>query len=101
MRAATNTSSNVEANITTFHLEAEPSMQLLRFCEQNRVSMVCLLMMGLRTFLQKENDLDDISITTTIARRATLTEKKCGGSRIHCFPFPDSHSAGIPLWKGC
>lgn len=87
MRAVTNTSANVEANITTFHLEAEPSMRLLKFCEQNRISMVCLLMMGLRTLLQKENDLDDISITTTIARRATLTEKKCGGSRIHCFPF--------------
>lgn len=87
MRAATNTSDNVEANITTFHLEAEPSLELLEFCETNRVSMVCLLMMGLRTYLQKENDEDDISITTTIARRATLSEKKCGGSRIHCFPF--------------
>ena len=87
MRAATNTSDNVEANITTFHLEAEPSMELLDFCEKNRVSMVCLLMMGLRTYLQKENNEDDISITTTIARRATLSEKKCGGSRIHCFPF--------------
>ena len=32
-------------------------------------------------------DEDDISITTTIARRATLLEKRCGGSRIHCFPF--------------
>lgn len=87
LRAATNTSDNVDANITTFHLEAEPSMELLEFCEKNRVSMVCLLMMGLRTYLQKENDLDDISINTTIARRATLSEKKCGGSRIHCFPF--------------
>ena len=49
--------------------------------------MTCLLLMGLRTFLQKENDEDDISVTTTIARRATLLEKRCGGSRIHCFPF--------------
>lgn len=87
LRAAANTSDNVDANIATFHLEAEPSMELLHFCEEYRVSMVCLLMMGLRTFLQKENGLDDISLTTTIARRATLSEKKCGGSRIHCFPF--------------
>ncbi len=87
LRAATNTSDNVEANITTFHLETEPSARLHKFCQEQHVSMVCLLLMGLRTYLQKENDLDDISMTTTIARRATLSEKRCGGSRIHCFPF--------------
>ena len=31
--------------------------------------------------------MDDVSLTTTIARRATLSEKKSGGTRIHCFPF--------------
>ncbi len=86
-RAAVNTSDSVEANIVNFHLEEEPSGRLLEFCEQNGISMVCLLLMGLRTFLQKENDEDDVSITTTIARRATLLEKRSGGSRIHCFPF--------------
>ena len=87
LRAATNTSDNVDANISTFHLETEPSERLHTFCQNQQVSMVCLLLMGLRTYLQKENNLDDISVTTTIARRATLTEKRCGGSRIHCFPF--------------
>ncbi len=87
LRAATNTSDNVDANITTFHLEAEPAQRLHNFCNERQVSMTCLLLMGLRTYLQKENDVDDISVTTTIARRATLSEKRCGGSRIHCFPF--------------
>lgn len=87
LRAATNVSNNVEANITTFHLETEPAARLHKFCEEQHISMVCLLLMGLRTYLQKENNLDDISVTTTIARRATLSEKRCGGSRIHCFPF--------------
>lgn len=87
LRAATNTSDNVEANITEFHLEEGPSQKLLKFCEEHQISMVCLLLMGLRTYLQKENDQDDISVTTTIARRATLLEKRSGGSRIHCFPF--------------
>lgn len=87
LRAATNTSTNVEANITTFHLETEPSARMFQFCEDQQVSMTCLLLMGLRTYLQKENNLDDISVTTTIARRATLQEKRCGGTRIHCFPF--------------
>lgn len=87
LRAATNTSTNVEANIELFELEAEPSARLLKFCEEHHISMVCLLMMGLRTYLQKENGNDDVSITTTVARRATLSEKKSGGTRIHCFPF--------------
>lgn len=87
LRAATVTSTNVEANIDLFELEADPSARLLKFCEEHHISMVCLLMMGLRTYLQKENGNDDVSITTTVARRATLSEKKSGGTRIHCFPF--------------
>lgn len=31
--------------------------------------------------------LHDVSINTAIARRATLKEKKSGGTRIHSFPF--------------
>lgn len=87
LRAATNTYGNVEANISNFHLEEEPSGRLMEFCEKKGISMTCLLLMGLRTFLQKENAQEDVSIITTIARRATLLEKRCGGSRIHCFPF--------------
>lgn len=87
LRAATNVSDNVDANIITFQLEADPTNKLLAFCEENHISMVCLLMMGLRTYLQKENGNEDVSITTTVARRATLSEKRSGGTRIHCFPF--------------
>ena len=72
LRAATNTSNNVDANITTFHLETDPSARMFQFCEDQQVSMTYL---------------DDISVTTTIARRATLQEKRSGGTRIHCFPF--------------
>lgn len=86
-RACINTSDNVDANLVNFRLEPEPSERLVQFCEENGVSMTCLLLMGLRTYLQKENKTDDISLSTTIARRATLLEKKCGGTRIHSFPF--------------
>lgn len=86
-RACINTSDNVDANLANFELEEEPSMRLMKFCEEHHVSMTCLLLMGLRTYLQKENEVDDISVSTTIARRATLSEKRCGGTRIHSFPF--------------
>ena len=87
LRTAVNTNGNVDASIQVFSLEADPSRRLLEFCEQNHVSMVALLMMGMRTYFQKFNDYDDVSIVTTVARRATLKEKHCGGTRIHCFPF--------------
>ncbi len=69
-RAAVNVSDSVDSALDIFH-----------------VSLVCLLLMGLRTYFQKMNGNDDVSINTAIARRATLKEKKSGGTRIHSFPF--------------
>lgn len=87
LRAVTNTSDQVDSTVDIFHLEAEPTSRLMAFCQEHHVSLVCLLMMGLRTYFQKENGNSDVSICTTIARRATVKEKKSGGTRIHCFPF--------------
>lgn len=87
LRAAINASREVDSALDIFHLEEEPTKRLMNFCEKYHVSLVCLLMMGLRTYFQKENGNDDVSINTAIARRGTLKEKKCGGTRIHSFPF--------------
>lgn len=87
LRAAMNVSDSVDAAIDTFHLEEEPTKRLMDFCEKYHVSLTCLLLMGLRTYFQKMNGNDDVSINTAIARRATLKEKKSGGTRIHSFPF--------------
>ena len=43
--------------------------------------------MGIRTYLQKVNGNEDVSVNVAYARRATLAEKKSGGTRIHSFPF--------------
>lgn len=87
LRAAVNVSDSVDSALDVFHLEAEPTKRLLDFCEKHHVSMATLLLMGLRTYFQKMNGNDDVSINTAIARRATLKEKRCGGTRIHSFPF--------------
>lgn len=87
LRAAVNVSDSVDSALDIFHLEAEPTKRLMDFCEKYHVSLVCLLLMGLRTYFQKTNGNDDVSINTAIARRATLKEKKSGGTRIHSFPF--------------
>lgn len=87
LRAAVNVSDSVESDLDTFHLEGEPTKRLMDFCKEKQISLTCLLLMGLRTYFQKLNGNDDVSINTAIARRATLKEKKCGGTRIHSFPF--------------
>lgn len=87
VRVAMNVSDSVDSALDTFHLEEEPTRRLLDFCEKYHVSMTCLLIMGLRTYFQKMNGHEDVSINTAIARRATLKEKKSGGTRIHSFPF--------------
>lgn len=87
LRTAFNATSDVTSALDIFHLEEEPTMRLMNFCEQYHVSLACLLLMGLRTYFQKENGWEDVSINNAVARRATLKEKKCGGTRIHSFPF--------------
>ena len=87
LRAAPTGSGSFEAAIDVFHLEKEPTKRLMTFCEQQHISLQCLLIMGIRTYLQKVNQCDDVSMQIAYARRATLQEKKSGGTRIHCFPF--------------
>lgn len=87
LRAAANGNDSLEAGIATFHLEPSPTDAILNFCKENDVPVVCLLLMALRTYLQKMNRNEpDISIQSTISRRATIAQKTCGGTRVHAFP---------------
>lgn len=88
LRSAMVISKDPSAGISVYHLEEEPSARLMKFCEENRVTMAGLLLMGLRTVLSKfNNDEKDVSIKTCVARRGTLLEKHSGGTRIHFFPL--------------
>ncbi|MGN0666667.1 MAG: condensation domain-containing protein [Huintestinicola sp.] len=88
LRCARITSPNVDAAISIFELEKDPSDRLMKFCRENHVPVVCLLLMGLRTVLSKfNNDEKDISVNSCVARRGTLLEKRSGGTRIHFFPL--------------
>lgn len=87
LRAAPTATAQMESAIDVFHLEEEPTQRLMAFCEEHHVSLQCLLIMGIRTCLQKLGGQEDISMNVAYARRATLSEKKSGGTRIHSFPF--------------
>ncbi|MGN0584840.1 MAG: condensation domain-containing protein [Ruminococcus sp.] len=88
LRSVKVTSMSPEASISVYQLEKDPSERLMKFCEENHVPMVCLLLMGLRTVLSKFNNNEkDVSIKSCVARRGTLLEKRSGGTRIHFFPI--------------
>lgn len=81
-------SKSPEASISVFSLEADASKRIMDFCEENSIPVASLLLMGMRTVLSKFNDNEkDVSLKTCIARRGTLSEKYCGGTRIHFFPL--------------
>ena len=81
LRTAFNASDDTTSALDIFHLEEEPTKRLMDFCEKYHVSLACLLLMGLRTYYQKMNGFEDVSVNNAIARRATLKEKKSGGSQ--------------------
>lgn len=102
LRAAANANQSMEAGIATFHLEPAPTEQILKFCKENDVPVVCLLMMALRTYLQKANrNEQDISIQSIVSRRATLSEKFSGGTRVHFFPCRTIVDLDDTFIEGC
>lgn len=101
-RAAENDGVSCAAAIAQFHLEPDPSDVLADFCRKNDVPMVCLLLMAIRTYLQKVNKNEsDISIQSTVSRRATLLEKRSGGTRIHFFPCRTVVEPENTFLEGC
>lgn len=87
LRAADRQLKDCREGQESFYLEAEPTGRLLDFCTENRVSMTNLLLMGLRTYLSKQNDGErDISMRNYVSRRFSRSARQSGGSRVHCYP---------------
>ena len=102
LRAAVCGIQSCDAEIAQFHLEPNPSDWLVTFCEKNNISMATLLLMALRTYLQKvNNNQTDISVQNTVSRRATLAEKNSGGTRIHFFPCRTIVNLDETFLEGC
>ena len=102
LRAAVGGIHSCDAEIAQFHLEPDPSDALVKFCEENQISMATLLLMAVRTYLQKVNNNEpDVSIQNTVSRRATLLEKLSGGSRVHFFPCRTIVNLDETFLQGC
>jgi len=62
--------------------------KIAAYCQQQRVSMQSVFMFGLRHALSKLNERqEDITFMATVARRATVSEKRAGGTRAQATRF--------------
>lgn len=57
------------------------------FAMERRISPQSLYLLAFRTFLMQENDTEDLMFMNTVARRATLAQKRAGGTMVHAIPF--------------
>jgi len=72
------------------HMVDKKDVEAMRtFCEENRIpSPQVLFFMGVRTAIAILNDREkDVSLFLIAARRATLEEKSCGGTRALSLPL--------------
>lgn len=87
LRAADIERDNLCVQVKDYYLEPVPTKNLMDFCMNHQLSMTNLLLLGIRTYLSKENNgQEDISIQNFISRRSTHDEWTSGGSRTIMFP---------------
>lgn len=88
LRAACIVDKNLKACHAIYHLEAEPTRHIFGYLSGRKMPFQSLLLMGIRTYLSKVNGKEkDVSIKTTVSRRATVLDKKSGGTRVHFYPL--------------
>ena len=87
LRAADIELKDLFVQVKDYHLEPEPTKNLIAFCMNHQLSMTNLLLLGIRTYLSKVNNgQEDITIQNFISRRSTHEEWTSGGSRTIMFP---------------
>ncbi|WP_026498165.1 condensation domain-containing protein [Butyrivibrio sp. WCD2001] len=73
--------------VKDYKLDANPTKELFDFCEGHNLTITNLLLLGLRTYLSKQNGgQEDITVENFIARRLSRNDWMSGGSRTIMFP---------------
>ncbi|WP_026517208.1 condensation domain-containing protein [Butyrivibrio sp. MC2021] len=87
LRAADIEKKNLFVQVKDYPLEEVPTKEIIDFCMTHNLSITNLLLLGIRTYLSKQNGgQEDISIQNFISRRSTKDEWTSGGSRTVMFP---------------
>ena len=87
LRAADIERKELFVTVKDYKLDPYSTKDLLDFCMNHNLSVTNLLLLGLRTYLSKQNNgQKDITIENFISRRSTKDEWTSGGSRTIMFP---------------
>lgn len=80
-------------------VEKEDVDKMKAFCTENGIpSMQALFFFGIRTAIARVNDRQkDVAILSVAARRATLEEKNCGGTRATALPLRTIMEEDMPF----
>ena len=78
----------IAGNHQNYTLKAEIVNKVNDMAKSLRISPQCFYLLAARSYLSKVNsNADDVTISNTIARRATLAEKNAGGTRVQSVLF--------------
>ncbi len=78
---------NSKASNVMLPFPKELVSKMEKYCIENKITVQSLIILALRNYLAKVNQVDDVSIYTVVARRSKLKEKYTGGSRVHYMPL--------------
>lgn len=76
-----------EGDVISFHMSEKETSKILDFAKNEDVSVSAVFLHGIRTALVYINDEDDVTIKNFVSRRAKISQKRCGGVRMHYFPL--------------
>jgi hypothetical protein len=74
---------NDNSTTAACHIDSEIIEKMEKFCNEQKIPLQSLFLLGMRTHLSKVNALtDDVSFFITVGRRSTLADRNSGGSRV-------------------
>ena len=77
----------MKGDAVVYTIPAEVDKAATEFALANKVSPQAMYLLAIRTYLSGMCKVDDVTFTNTVARRATLAQKRAGGTMVNAIPL--------------
>ena len=91
----------VKAGHLNLRIPAELVNQVQEKAMAWRVSPQAFYLLAIRTYLSQVCHTDDVMFMNTVARRATMAQKRAGGTMVNAFPFITRFDNTLPFQEAC
>lgn len=92
----------IKADFADYTVKKELVDKVNALATELRVSPQVLYLLAMRNYLSKKNDnQEDILFFNTVARRATINQKRAGGTLVHAVPFRSRLSNELSFSEAC